>query len=140
MDISNKIHRASEYVRNAHQHRIKTTVAGIKLPQAEHLQEVADLVWISGGTEDETAAAFLHDSVEDTTTTLEYIKEHFGDNVAKIVDGLTDPEHFEGMPLPKRKRLQAERLQSKSESIRRRRISLGLKILYGSKKRKNLTN
>ena len=33
--------------------------------------------------------ALLHDVVEDTDYTLNYISEHFGDKVAKIVDGVT---------------------------------------------------
>ncbi|MGA0063012.1 MAG: RelA/SpoT family protein [Flavobacteriaceae bacterium] len=34
-------------------------------------------------------AALLHDVVEDTHYTLDYIEEHFGPTVARIVDGLT---------------------------------------------------
>ena len=34
-------------------------------------------------------AALLHDVVEDTDYTLDYIKEHFGDQVAQVVDGVT---------------------------------------------------
>ncbi|HUI27165.1 MAG TPA: bifunctional (p)ppGpp synthetase/guanosine-3',5'-bis(diphosphate) 3'-pyrophosphohydrolase [Candidatus Kryptonia bacterium] len=35
------------------------------------------------------AAALLHDTVEDTLTTLEEIEEHFGSEVATLVDGVT---------------------------------------------------
>src|SRR3990172_3193613 len=34
-------------------------------------------------------AGLLHDTVEDTDTTVEEIREYFGDEVALIVDGLT---------------------------------------------------
>ena len=33
--------------------------------------------------------AVLHDSVEDTSITIEYIREHFGDTVADAVDAIT---------------------------------------------------
>lgn len=35
------------------------------------------------------AAALLHDTVEDTQTTLKEIKDAFGDDVGKLVDGMT---------------------------------------------------
>lgn len=40
------------------------------------------------------AAALLHDTVEDTSFTLEDIREQFGVTVAKIVDGLTKISHL----------------------------------------------
>jgi len=35
------------------------------------------------------AAGLLHDTVEDTDTTVEEIREYFGDQIASVVDGLT---------------------------------------------------
>lgn len=40
------------------------------------------------------AAALLHDVVEDTEYSLEYIEDNFGENVARIVDGLTKISHL----------------------------------------------
>src|SRR5690625_4516372 len=51
------------------------------------------------------AAALLHDVVEDTEYTLEDMRELFGENVAKIVDGLTK---IANMPIDTDVSLQAE--------------------------------
>jgi (p)ppGpp synthase/HD superfamily hydrolase len=40
--------------------------------------------------DDILAAALLHDTVEDTHLTLEFIYEEFGENVGDLVNGLTD--------------------------------------------------
>ncbi len=84
-----------------------------------HLEEVARLVEHSGGSYEEVAAAWLHDSVEDTETTLEEIKEIFGPEVAELVDGLTDPPEFANLPLLERKLKQAERIRCKSPGVKR---------------------
>ena len=39
-------------------------------------------------------AALLHDTVEDTEVTIEVIEDEFGDEVARIVDGLTKLDRF----------------------------------------------
>ena len=48
-------------------------------------------------------AALLHDTVEDTDTSLEEIEEHFGPAIRSIVDEVTDDK---SLPKAKRKRLQ----------------------------------
>lgn len=120
---SNRLNRAQEFARNAHSHLHSISVSGIARPNIHHIQEVADLVWISGGTDDEVIAAWLHDCVEDTDITLDEVEKVFGSEVAQIVDGLTDHRDFKGMDLPTRKGLQAERLKGESASVRRVKIA-----------------
>jgi (p)ppGpp synthase/HD superfamily hydrolase len=55
-----------------------------------HPGRVAAIVEKHGGTDEMIAAAWLHDTVEDTDVTPELITEMFGDDVAAIVEGLTD--------------------------------------------------
>ncbi len=84
-----------------------------------HIEEVAKLVEKSGGNQNEVAAAWLHDIVEDTVTTIEEIEELFGHDITQLVDGLTDPPEFSSLPLDIRKHQQAQRLLSKSKEVRR---------------------
>lgn len=111
--------RAQEFARKAHDGLLETTVSGIIRPKIVHLQEVADLVWASGGTDDEVTAAWLHDCLEDTTITLDEIRSAFGDRVAELVHGLTDLDDYKMLPIAERKPKQAERIKNESESIRR---------------------
>lgn len=55
-----------------------------------HLKAVADIVASITNDEEMIAAAWLHDSVEDTPATLEDIEREFGDSVAELVGDLTD--------------------------------------------------
>jgi guanosine-3',5'-bis(diphosphate) 3'-pyrophosphohydrolase len=84
-----------------------------------HVQEVADLVWASGGTDTEISAAWLHDTIEDTSTTLEDIEKAFGTEVRDIVEWLTDTKEIIALPLPERKQAQADKMKSAPESVRR---------------------
>ena len=65
-------------------------------PYIVHPAEVAKIVGDAGGTEAMVAAAWLHDTVEDTGVTIETIRAEFGVEVAELVGWLTDvsrPEH-----------------------------------------------
>ncbi|HEX5774997.1 MAG TPA: HD domain-containing protein [Candidatus Paceibacterota bacterium] len=117
--VSALVPRANQYARKAHAGIGFITACGYDRPQIEHLQEVADLVWTSGGSEAEIAAAWLHDSVEDTSVTLEDIRNEFGEEVAKLVHELTDPGEIRHLPTADRKRKQAERVCAKSESAKK---------------------
>lgn len=63
---------------------------GTGRPYIEHPRAVASMIKAAGGTPEQIAAALLHDTVEDTDTTIEEIRAEFGDVVAKYVDDLTD--------------------------------------------------
>jgi guanosine-3',5'-bis(diphosphate) 3'-pyrophosphohydrolase len=58
-------------------------------PYIHHPLSVAKIVADLGLDDVTIAAALLHDSVEDTGVTLEQLSERFGDDVARIVDGVT---------------------------------------------------
>ncbi len=114
---------ARDFALKAHKKLITTTVGGLKRPNILHLQEVADLVWASGGTDEEIAAAWLHDTVEDTPTTLTIIGKRFGSRVSRVVAGLTDTKGLNNLPLFERKRYQAARLKNENTSVRRIKIA-----------------
>ncbi|MCA1800336.1 MAG: HD domain-containing protein [Actinobacteria bacterium] len=59
-------------------------------PYHVHPGEVAHIVERFGGTEEQIAAAWLHDVVEDTGVTIEVINTEFGPEVAELVGWLTD--------------------------------------------------
>lgn len=55
-----------------------------------HLSEVVGVLFQFSITDDVMqVAAWLHDSVEDTDTTIEQVRERFGDEVAELVGAVT---------------------------------------------------
>ena len=65
---------------------------GTSIPYVSHLLAVSSLVLEHGGNENQAIAALLHDAVEDQggLSTLDKIRDDFGDVVADIVDHCTD--------------------------------------------------
>jgi (p)ppGpp synthase/HD superfamily hydrolase len=55
-----------------------------------HPIRVADIVRTYGGSDDQIAAAYLHDVVEDTQVDIDTIRDMFGDTIAELVSDLTD--------------------------------------------------
>jgi len=79
-----------------------------------HPQRVAAIVERHGGSDEMVAAAWLHDTVEDTDVTLELITKTFGYEIASIVEGLTDVSLPEDGNRAKRKSI--DRMHSASAS------------------------
>ena len=59
-------------------------------PYICHPAALVEIVRVRPHTPEMIAAAWLHDTVEDTETTLAEIEEHFGDQVSILVEMLTD--------------------------------------------------
>ena len=94
LHFTEKLTRALEYARHLHIDRRK----GTGIPTMAHLMGVASLVIGEAGladfpvTEDMVVAALLHDAVEDHGGALRLadIRQNFGANVARMVEGLSD--------------------------------------------------
>lgn len=75
------------FVFSAMVHRGQFRLSG--QPYLSHPLEVAYILTRLKLTETPIAAGLLHDTVEDTLTTLDELREKFGDEVAQLVDGVT---------------------------------------------------
>lgn len=87
--MTDLISEAQRFAKNAHRgidHRRKYT----HKPYEVHLAAVAELVASVCQDPEMIAAAWLHDTVEDTPTTLADIEKSFGKQVAQLVSELTD--------------------------------------------------
>lgn len=100
-----------------------------RTPFITHLSEVATLVTSAGGTADEIAAAWLHDSVEDGLTTIDAIATTFGPAVAALVDAVTDPVSIRNESILERKHHQAKRLADSPASAKRIKLAEQISIL-----------
>ena len=82
-----KLERAYLYAKNLHEGQFR--VSGE--PYISHPVAVAEIVASLGLDTDSICAAFLHDTVEDCPdkTSIEIIRNRFGEEVAMLVDGLT---------------------------------------------------
>ena len=76
-------------------------------PYINHPIAVAEVLWEVGRVREPTTlvAGILHDTLEDTRTTVEELRELFGDQAAAVVSELTDDKSLEK---GERKRLQIE--------------------------------
>ena len=115
-DFSPRFDQALVY---AHQLHARQTRKGTAIPYIGHLLGVASIVIENGGTEDEVIAALLHDAVEDQggAKTHEKIQQRFGENVASIVDGLTDTDQMPKPPWRPRKEAYIAHLAEASSSV-----------------------
>lgn len=120
-----RLTHAVDYARVLHIERRK----GTGIPYLAHLFGVASLVMGEAGltgfpvTEDMVIAALLHDAVEDHggAARLEDIRQNFGANVARMVEGLSDTlaaDENSKEPWEQRKKAYIERVRQEKDDVR----------------------
>jgi (p)ppGpp synthase/HD superfamily hydrolase len=86
-DAGGRVRAASKFARRAHRGQRRKQDGR---PFVEHPIEVARLVAEGGGDSDVEAAAYLHDVVEKTVVETQEIADHFGPDVAGLVETLSE--------------------------------------------------
>jgi len=105
------VREALEVARSAHAGQVRNGSGG--MPYIEHPQAVAAMLEEHGYAEEVLAAALLHDVVEDSETTLEELRERFGEPIAGMVGVLSDDESID--PYRERKAEHRERVAAAGE-------------------------
>lgn len=83
----NQIEHALEIAAKAHQGQYRK---GTDTPYISHPYAVGLLLTAAGCREAVIIAGILHDTVEDTPLTLDFIRAEFGEEIAHIVDGCSE--------------------------------------------------
>lgn len=81
------IHEAIEFAAIKHRNQTRKST---DIPYIVHPMEVMQILTANGCDEKTIVAGILHDTLEDTATTHEELSEHFGEDVADIVGGVTE--------------------------------------------------
>jgi (p)ppGpp synthase/HD superfamily hydrolase len=116
MSYSAALDRALVFSASAHRNQARK---GTDIPYIIHPVHVAMILLRHDFPEEVILAAVLHDVVEDTDKTVEDIAAHFGENVARLVDAVSERKTHGGQKLPwrKRKEAQLERLEHADRDI-----------------------
>lgn len=113
------IPRASIVARRAHEDQTRKYTGE---PYFNHCRAVAMLVSQRGGTNWMIAAAYLHDTIEDTMVTAQWLRVYFPPAVVDIVVGLTDvytTQAYPSLNRQQRKRLEVERYALEAADVQR---------------------
>jgi len=84
-----------ELAMNVHAGQIRKIT---EVPYWTHLEAVANYIAGAGGSKDQIAAGWLHDTIEDTEVTYYDILDQFDQNVADLVWSCTDTPGLSGNP------------------------------------------
>ena len=79
-------------IRRAYDYAYKKHFSQKRITGDDYITHPLNVAWILTGVNADShaiAAALLHDTIEDSDSTYEEIKDLFGEDIAKIVDGVT---------------------------------------------------
>ena len=112
--------RAAGFAADKHRDQRRKDVTAT--PYVNHPLAVANLLAGAGGVTDSEllAAALLHDTIEDTETTRDELREIFGERVTSLVEEVTDDK---SLPKSRRKSLQIENAPRKSDGAKQLKIA-----------------
>jgi (p)ppGpp synthase/HD superfamily hydrolase len=88
------VREALAEARGAHRGQVRDDGDG-PTPFLRHLLEVGEQLALEGRDDDVLAAGLLHDSIESGGLTREEIRDRFGDEVARLVDALSERPEIE---------------------------------------------
>ncbi len=97
MNHTPQIKKAIQFAARKHHGQLRNETE--PLPYVTHLFSVALLVAEDGADDDVVAAALLHDTLEDTSTTREEIVTAFNERVAVLVGSVSEPKEKDGRKL-----------------------------------------
>ncbi len=112
MENLTKLKKALEFARERHKNQKRK---GSGLPYFVHIKGVVEILFENGASIDTMVAGALHDTIEDTGTTIDEIVEKFGVKVAYLVDSVTEKKSLQYMD---RKMLQIERIKNSSKEVK----------------------
>src|ERR1700748_95436 len=117
MKLSEKFDEALVYATRAHANQTRKKT---EIPFVAHILGVTAIAFEYGANETEAIGALLHDTVEDCggAERLRDIREKFGEDVPKIVDGCTDTDEPPKPPWLDRKRAYIDHLKNSAGPTR----------------------
>lgn len=87
--MSQRVFEAIEFATKAHTGQFRK---GTKVPYIVHPLGVAKILIEAGCSEDVAVAGILHDTVEDSSYKMDDIRREFGEEVARLVEGASEPD------------------------------------------------
>ncbi|MBP9842470.1 MAG: bifunctional (p)ppGpp synthetase/guanosine-3',5'-bis(diphosphate) 3'-pyrophosphohydrolase [Candidatus Pacebacteria bacterium] len=93
-----KVEQAIKAASILHQDQLRKGV--VPLPYVTHLMSVMFILRDYTTDENVLVAALLHDTLEDTDYTAEELREDFGEEVAKLVETVTEPRFRNDKKIP----------------------------------------